>query len=76
MASSLLAIESRKRIGGAICSISYVLMCFCACLNKVVVRCNLLRFGVKFDNFLLDKNIKKRIICIYNNDIAATRVEL
>ena len=54
-------------------------MCLCAfvlALNKVVVRCNLLRFGVNFDNFLLNKNIKKRIICIYNNDIAAARVEL
>ena len=32
---------------------------------------NLLRFGVNFD-----KNIQKRIIFIYNNNIAAARVEL
>ena len=32
---------------------------------------NLLRFGVN-----LDKNIQKRIIFIYNIDIAAARVEL
>ena len=44
--------------------------------NVVVVRCNLLRFGVNFDKILLDKNIQKRIICIYNNDITAARVEL
>ena len=44
--------------------------------NVVVVRCNLLRFGVSFDEILLNKNIQKRIICIYNNDIAAARVGL
>ena len=44
--------------------------------NVIVVRCNLLCFGVKFDKILLNKNIQKRIICIYNNDIAAARVEL
>ena len=38
--------------------------------------CNLLRFGVNFDEILLNRNIQKRIIFIYNNDIAATRVEL
>ena len=38
--------------------------------------CNLLRFGVNFDKILLIKNIKKHIIFIYNNDIAAARVEL
>ena len=43
--------------------------------NVIVVRCNLLRFGVNFDKILLNKNIKKRIIFIYNNDIAAARVE-
>ena len=32
-------------------------------------------FGVNFD-ILLNKNIQKRIIFIYNNDIAAARVEL
>ena len=44
--------------------------------NVIVVRCNLLSFGVNFDKILLDKNIQKRIIFIYNNDIAAARVEL
>ena len=44
--------------------------------NVIVVRCNLLRFGVNFDKTLLNKNIEKRIIFIYNNDIAAARVEL
>ena len=44
--------------------------------NAIVVRCNLLSFGVKFDKILLNKNIQKRIIFIYNNDIAAARVEL
>ena len=44
--------------------------------NVIVIRCNLLSFGVNFDKILLNKNIKKRIICIYNNDIAAARVEL
>ena len=38
--------------------------------------CNLLRFGVNFDKILVNKNIQKRIIFIYNNDIAAARVEL
>ena len=33
-------------------------------------------FGVNFDKILLNKNIQKRIIFIYNNDIAAARVEL
>ena len=42
----------------------------------IVVRCNLLSFGVNFDKTLLNKNIQKRIIFIYNNDIAAARVEL
>ena len=44
--------------------------------NVIVVRCNLLSFGVNFDKILLNKNIQKRIIFIYNNDIAAARVEL
>ena len=44
--------------------------------NVIVVRCNLLSFGVNFDKILLDKNIQKRIIFIYNYDIAAARVEL
>ena len=44
--------------------------------NVIVVRCNLLSFGVNFDKILLCKNIQKRIICIYNNDIAAARIEL
>ena len=44
--------------------------------NVIVVRCNLLSVGVNFDKILLNKNIQKRIICIYNNDIAAARVEL
>ena len=39
--------------------------------NVVVVRCNLLRFEVNLDKILLNKNIQRRIICIYNNDIAA-----
>ena len=38
--------------------------------------CNLLRFGVNFNKILLNKNIQKRMICIYANDIAAARVEL
>ena len=47
------------------------------CLNNViVVRCNLLSFGVNFDKILLNKNIQKRIICIYNNNSAAAMVEL
>ena len=29
-----------------------------------------------FEKSFLNKNIKERIICIYNNDIAAARVEL
>ena len=32
-------------------------------------------FGVNFDTILLNKNIQKRIIFIYNIDIAADRVE-
>ena len=48
-----------------------------ACLNYVfVVWCNLLHFRVNFDEILLNKNIEKRVIFIYNNDIAAARVEL
>ena len=42
----------------------------------LLVRCNLLSFGVNFDKILLNKNIQKRIFFIYNNDIAAARVEL
>ena len=46
-------------------------------LNNVVVdRCNLLHFEINFDKILLNKNIQKRIICIYNNDIASARVGL
>ena len=41
--------------------------------NVIVVRCNLLSFGVNFDKILLNKNIQKRTIFIYNN--AAARVE-
>ena len=44
--------------------------------NIIVVRCNLLSFGVNFNKILFNKNIQKRIIFIYNNDIAAARVEL
>ena len=44
--------------------------------NVIVVWCNFLSFGVNFDKILLNKNIQKRIIFIYNNDIAAARVEL
>ena len=36
----------------------------------------LLSFGVNFDKILLNKIIQKRIIFIYNNYIAAARVEL
>ena len=36
----------------------------------------MLSFGINLDKILLNKNIKKRIIFIYNNDIAAARVEL
>ena len=44
--------------------------------NVIVIRCNLLSFGVNFNKILLNKNIQKRIIFIYNNDIAAARAEL
>ena len=44
--------------------------------NVIVVRCNLLSFGVNFDKILPNKNIQKRIFFNYNNDIAAARVEL
>ena len=57
------------------CNLECILLKF-ALNNVVVVRCNLLSFGVKFDEILLNKNIQKRIIFIYNNDIAAARVEL
>ena len=43
--------------------------------NVIVVRCNLLSFGVNFNKILVNKTIQKRIIFI-NNDIAAARVEL
>ena len=43
--------------------------------NVIVARCNFLRFGVNFDEICL-KSIQKRTIFIYNNDIAAARVEL
>ena len=56
-------------------NLEYILLKF-ALNNVIVVRCNLLSFGVKFDKILLNKNIQKRIIFIYNNDIAAARVEL
>ena len=51
--------------------VNLIKVCF-----KSLVRCNLLSFGVNFDKILLNKNIQKRIIFIYNNDIAAARVEL
>ena len=35
-----------------------------------------LSFGVNFDKILFDKNIQNGIICVYNDDIAAARVEL
>ena len=44
--------------------------------NVIVARCNLLFFERNFDKILLNKNIQNRIIFIYNNDIAAARVEL
>ena len=53
----------------------YILLKF-ALDNVFVVRCSLLRFGVNFDKILLNKNIQKRVIFIYNNDIAAARVAL
>ena len=43
--------------------------------NVIVVRGNLLSFRVNFNKILLNKNIQKRIF-IYNNDIAAAKVEL
>ena len=58
-----------------LCTLEYILLKF-ALNNVVVVRCNILRFGVNFDKILLNKNIQKRIICIYNDDIAAARVKL
>ena len=36
-----------------------------------VDRCNLLCFGVNYDQILLNKKIQKRIFFIQNNDIAA-----
>ena len=56
--------------------VPYELYLIKALNNVFVVRCNSLRFGVNFDKILLNKNIQKRIIFIYNNDIAAARVEL
>ena len=56
------------------CNLEYILLKF-ALNNVIVVRCNFLRFGVNFDEILL-KNIQKRTIFIYNNDIAAAMVEL
>ena len=44
--------------------------------HVIVVRSNLLSFGVNVDKILFNKNIQKRIMFIYNNDIAAARVEL
>ena len=58
------------------CNLEYIILLKFALNNFIVVRCNLLSFGVKFDKILLNKNIQKRIIFIYNNDIAAARVEL
>ena len=55
--------------------LEYILLKY-ALHNVIVVRSNLLRFGVNFDKILLNKYIKKRIICIYNNNIAGARVEL
>ena len=57
------------------CNLEYILLKF-ALNNVIVVACNLLSSGVKFDKILLNKNIQKRIIFIYNNDIAAARIEL
>ena len=56
-------------------NLEYIFLKF-ALSNVIVVRCKLLSFEVNFDKILLNKNIQKRIICIYNNDIAAARVEL
>ena len=50
------------------CNLEYILSKF-ALNNVIVVRCNLLSFGVKFDQILLNKNIQKRIIFIYNNAV-------
>ena len=58
------------------CNLEYIILLKFALNNVIVVRCNLLSFGVKIDKILLNKNIQKRIIFIYNNDIAAARVEL
>ena len=41
--------------------------------------CNQVQFiapGLHFDKILLNKNTQKRIVFIYNNNIAAARVEL
>ena len=57
------------------CNLEYILLKL-ALNNVVIFRCNLLRFGVTFVKILLNKNIQKSIICIYNNDIAAAGVEL
>ena len=42
--------------------------------NDIVARCNLLCFGVNFDQILLNKIFQKRIIFIQNNYIAAARL--
>ena len=57
------------------CNLEYILLKF-ALDNVIVVRCNLLSFGVNFDKILLNKSIQKRIIFIYDKDFAAARVEL
>ena len=45
-------------------------------MSLYVISCNVLRFGVNVDKSWLNKYIQKRTIFIYNNDIAAARVEL
>ena len=48
-----------------------------ACLKQYC--CSQVQFiapGLNFDKILLNKNIQKRIVIIYNNNIAAARVEL
>ena len=57
------------------CNLEYILLTF-ALNNVIVVRCNFSRFGVNFDEILLKKTFKNEQIFIYNNDIAAARMEL
>ena len=70
----LLYREFGKKLDGTIWSIlEYIILKF-ALTNVIIVRCNLLRFGVNFDKILLNKNIQKCINFIQNNDIAAARL--